>query len=383
MELTVDQHSLSRALRLASRVAPTRASLPILQMVLIEAEPGHVRLTATDAELAMTTRVSAGVTTPGRIALPARLLGEYVANLSAEPVRLTLDPEQHRARVTCGRFEAALGTADPDEFPVLPTTNEPSAIDLEAGRLRRAIERVAFAAARDESRPVLSAVLFDFGDEGLTLAAADGFRLGRTRLPEAQAAAQRLLVPVRAVAELGRLLVDAERARLLLTPDGRGVGFVVGETTLYTRLIEGQFPDVERVIPRECSTRVSVETAAFRQAVRVAGLFGNGEARAVVIDAADGRLQLHAHGDETGEAEGELPAALVGEPQAVALNTRLLTDLLDAVSAPMLELGWTSPQTPVLVRASGPAESDDLWVIMPLHDPSLTRRAAAAADKAA
>ena len=356
LELTVDQSALSRALRLASRVSPTGASLPILQMVLIEAEAGCLRLTATDAELAMTTRVSADVTTLGRIALPARLLGEYVANLSAEPLRLTLDPEHHRARVTCGRFEAALATADPDEFPVFPTTDGPSAIDLAAGRLRRAIERVAFAAARDESRPLLSAVLFDFGDEGLTLAAADGFRLGRTRLPEAQAAAQRLLVPVRAVAELGRLLVDAERARLLLTPDGRGVSFVVGETTLYTRVIEGQFPDIERVVPRECSTRVSVETAAFRQAVRVAGLFGGGEARAVVIEAADGRLQLYAHGDETGEAEGELPAALVGEPQAVALNTRLLTDLLDAVSAPMLELGWTTPQTPVLVRESGRAD---------------------------
>src|SRR5437899_1085658 len=108
MELTVDQHSLSRALRLASRVSPTRASLPILQMVLIEAEPGRIRLTATDAELAITTGVPADVTTTGRIALPARLLVEYVANLSAEPLRLTLDPDQHRARVTCGRFEAAL-----------------------------------------------------------------------------------------------------------------------------------------------------------------------------------------------------------------------------------------------------------------------------------
>ena len=376
MDLTVDQNALNRALRLVSRAAPTRASLPILQMVLIEAEPGRVRLTATDADLAMTTGVPADVATVGRIALPARLLGDCVANLPTEPLGIKLDPEQHRARITCGRFQAALATADPEDFPALPAIHEPGAIDLEAGRLRTAIERVVFAAARDESRPVLSAVLFDFGDEGLTLAAADGFRLGRTRLPEAQASAQRLLVPVRAVAELGRLLVDAERARLILTPDSRGVGFVVGETTLYTRLIEGQFPDFERVIPRDCSTRVSVEAAAFRQAVRVAGLFGNGEARAVVVEALNDRLQLHARGDETGEAEGELPAVLAGEPQAVALNTRLFADLLDAMSAPMLELGWSSPQTPVLLRESGRAGSNDLWIIMPLHDPSLLKRAA-------
>ncbi len=374
MELTIQQSILSRALRLVSRVASTRPTLPILQMVLLEGQTGRLRLTATDAELALTTAVPADIATPGRTALPARLLGDYVANLPPEPLCLTLKPEQHRARVACGRFDAGLATADPDDFPALPAMHEPSAVELEAVRLRRAVERVAFAAARDETRPVLSAVLFDFSDDGLTLAAADGFRLGRTRLPEAASTPKRLLVPARAVVELGRLLVDAERASLLLTPDGRGAGFVVGDTALYTRLIEGQFPDIERVIPRDCTTQVTVEAAAFRQAVRVAGLFGGGEARAVVLEAADGRLQLHARGDETGEAESQLPATLVGESQAVALNTRLFAEVLDAVTEPTLVLGWTSPQTPVLVREASRAASDDLWLVMPLHDPSLTRR---------
>jgi DNA polymerase-3 subunit beta len=374
MELTVDQNALSRALRLISRVAATRPTLPILQTVLLEAHAGRLQLTVTDAALALTTAVPADVTTSGRTALPARLLGDYVANLPPEPLRMTLNPEQHRGRVACGRFDAGLATADPDDFPALPAMHEPSAVDLEAARLRRAIERVAFAAARDESRPVLSTVLFDFRDDGLTLAAADGFRLGRTRLPEAASTPQRLLVPARAVVELGRLLADAERVRLLLTPDGRGVRFVVGESALYTRLIEGQFPDIERVIPRACTTQVTVESTALHRAVRVAGLFGGGEARAVVLEAANGRLQLHARGDETGEAEGELPATLVGESQAVALNTRLFTEVLDAVTEPTLVLGWSSPQTPVLVREASGAAPDDLWLLMPLHDPSLTRR---------
>src|SRR5262245_10670527 len=312
MDLTVDQGALSRALRLVARVAPMRPTLPILQMVLLAGEPGRLRLTATDAELAMTTVVPADVASDGRVAIPARLLGEYVAQLPAQPVRLTLEPARHRVRAACGSFVANLATADPDEFPALPAADERSARDLDAGRLRRALERVACAAARDESRPVLSGVLFDFGAEALTLAAADGFRLARIRLPEAAAALQQLLVPARAVAEFARLLAETEAARLLLTPDGRGVLLAAGETTLYARLIEGRFPEIERVIPQECRTRVTVDTMALRQAVHVAGLFGSGDVRPVLLEATPDRLQVTARGAETGETESALSATLEG-----------------------------------------------------------------------
>ena len=373
MELTIDQATLSRALRLVARVVPTRPALPILQMVLLEAEAGRLHLSASDAELAMTTTVAAEVGKSGRVAIPARLLSDYVAHLPAEPLRLAFDSARHRVRAVCGPFVATFATAEADEFPTLPDTSGHAAVDLEADRLRDAIARVAFAAARDESRPVLSAVLFDFAAEGLTLVAADGFRLARSHLPEAAAAAQHLLVPARAVAEFGRLLADAEAARLLVAPDGRGVSLVVGGTTMYTRLIEGRFPDIERVIPRDCVTRVRVDATAFRQAVRVSGLFGSGDARPVVLEAAPGRLHLRARGDETGEAESDLPASLDGESQAVALNTRLLVDLLDAVDDGQLEVAWTSPQAPVVVREAARADTADLFVTMPLHDPALVQ----------
>ncbi len=376
MELTVHQSALSRALRLVARVAPTRPTLPILQMVLLAAEPGRLRLTATDTELAMTTAVTADIAREGRTAIPARLLGEYVAQLPAEPVRLSFDAARHRVRAACGPYVANFATADPEEFPAFPATDERSSVDLDAGCLRTGVEREAFATARDESRPVLSGVLFDFGAEGLTLAAADGFRLARARIPEANGTASELLVPARAAAEFARLLGDAEAARLVLGPEGRGVALVVGETVLYTRLIEGRFPEIDRLIPQDCRTRVTVETAALRQAVRVAGLFGSGEARPVRLDATADRLHLQARDAETGDAESDLTATLEGEPQAVALNTRLLADLLDAATGERLELHWNSPQTPVVIREAGRADATDLWLVMPLHDPALLRREA-------
>lgn len=373
MDLTIEQSSLARALRAVGRIVPTRTTLPVLQAAVLAARDGRLTLRATDIELALTTSIAADVAVPGETALPARLLAEYVTQLPTGPVRLTLEPERGRVRVTAARFVARVATLDPTEFPTVPALVDDRAIDLDATTFRAALGRVSFAAARDESRPVLAAVLFAFGAEGLTLAAADGFRLARVHLPGLVAAEQALLVPARAVAEFVRLLEGTEGVRLVPAADGRGVALRTGETTLYTRLIEGTYPDVERVIPRECATRVTVDAASFRQAVRMSGLFASGDARPVVVEAGRDGLHLRARGDETGDVESDLPATVHGEPRAVALNTRLLTDLLDVVEDGQIEISWNSPQTPVRVQEAVHAADGAVWVVMPLHDPALTR----------
>lgn len=379
MDITVDQFTLALALRLVSRATPTRSTLPILQTVRLDAQRDRLILATTDLELGMTTSAAADVSDPGSVCVPARLLSEYVAQLSTEPVRLTLNLEGHRLRLSSGRFVANIATMDAAEFPILPPPDTTRALTLEVTRLREAIARVAFAAARDDTRPILTAVLFDFGQDGLTLAAADGFRLARARMAGVSAATQQLLIPARAVTELGRVLGDAESVRLAPTAESRGAYFIIGETTLFARLIEGRFPDVDRVIPQDGKTHVTIETTSFRQAIRVAGLFGgSGDARPVVLDTAPGRLHLRARGDETGDAEADLPAELEGDPQAIAVNTRLLADALDAVDAARIQLSWSSSHTPLVLREEGRGESADVTVVMPLADQNLTRKPTAA-----
>lgn len=380
MDLTVEHSSLSRALRLACRALSTRAPLPILQNVLLTATPGNLTLSATDGDIGLVTSTPADVTESGRTAAPARLLAEYVGQLPSEPVRFALDAKSRRLRVTSGRFEASLSTAEPDEFPVLPPADESTTLDLDGNQLRRAIERVAIAAARDDSRPILAAVLFEVGEPGLTIAGADGFRLARVVIQGVGGDHRHLLVPVRAVSELGRLLSDTETARLMTTPDGGGLHLIAGDTSLFTRLVDGRFPDIGRVIPTAWVTRVVVQTSGFRQAVRVAGLFGkDGQVRPVVFEAQPRRLRLSARGDEIGEAEVDVSASVEGESQAVVLNSRLLVDLLDTVDAQQIELTWSSPQSPVVVREVGASGASDLALLMPLHDPALVRRQAQAA----
>lgn len=385
MDFTVTQPSFHQALRLVTRAAPARAALPVLQSILLDTQPGRLTVQATDLELGITTTLPAGVAVPGRAAIPARVLSEYVANLPGEPLRLALDPDSHRVRLTCGRFAAALATLDPTEFPALP--GQPATgdlggaadltIDLDARALREAIDRVAFAAARDASRPVLSTVLFSLAPDGLTLAAADSFRLARVCLPQVTAPARQLLVPVRAVTEFARLLPAAETAHLALAPDGMGLVLSVrpATTSLSTRLLDGRYPDIDRVVPTEWRTRLTVEAAGLRRAARVAGLFGgDGDGRPVLLDAQPGWLRLRTRGDDTGEARTELPAAVEGQPQTVVLNARLLAEVLDAVAGAQLEVSWANPHAPVTVRAVGQGQAADLWLLMPLADAALARQ---------
>jgi DNA polymerase-3 subunit beta len=179
------------------------------------------------------------------------------------------------------------------------------------------------------------------------------------------------LVPSRAVREFNYLLADATTARLALAADGRTMSLIADQTTLITRLIDGRFPVLDEVIPQNWRTRVTVDTAAFRQAIGVTGLFGTGEVQPVRLDALPGRLRIQAHGNEVGAVECELAAVVDGEPHAVLLDTRLLCDLLEAVRAPRVQLHWAGPQTPVVVRETEHLNAADLWVVMPLNDPTV------------
>ena len=385
MDIRVDQPALSRALRLVGRAVPSRPTIPSLAGIVLAAEGPAVTLAATDLDLALVTRVPAEVAVPGRLALPARLLAEFVAELPPESVRMTLDPARARLRVVGGRASASLALLDLEAFPKLPEPDPSLTVECPADALRTALGRVVFAAGDDPGRPTLGGILFDLSSERLDLVATDGFRLARSHAPLAFPAARRAIVPARAAGELLRILAEAKTASLALAEGGNALVATTGPTTLTCRLIEGAYPDVERVIPREWRTRVSVETTAFRRTIRLLSVFGDRhEARVLYLSAEANMLRLRARGDASGDAETEIEAEVEGDLQAIALNAGLLPDLLDAVSSERLVLEWESHLRPFLIREApkdGGAEgqSTDVWLLMPLHTPQATRAEEAAA----
>ena len=393
MDVTITRASLHHALRLAARAVPARSTLPILQHFLLEAGSTGLTVSATDTEVAVVTTAAAEVTRAGHIAVGARLLEDYVGHLPDEPVRLALAPKRSRLEVRCARFSAGFATADPDDFPTLLPADGGAALAFDAKRLRDAIQRVVFAAARDEQRPVLATMLVRGTGDGLLFAAADGFRLARTRLPGTGLPTCEALVPARAAGEMSRLLNDAsvESAQLLFAPSGRSVQLRVGGTTLFVRLAEGTFPDLDRVIPSEAAARITVETAVLRQAVGAVSLFGGSSGgRPVRIEAGGGKLRLLAHSAETGDAQTELPVEIRGttadatadgtadDTQVVTLSTPLVVDTLAAATARQLELSLNGSTSPVLIREVGD-DTGSLWLVMPMHTVGTTRAAPPAA----
>lgn len=382
MDLTIPQAELARGLRVVQRATAPRSSLPILSHALLEAEagPGRLTLTATSLELALRIELAADIAADGVVAAPAALLTDYVAQLPTEPVRLTL--RSGRAdrpgplAVTCGSSSANIGALAAEDFPTLPPADR-SVLEVPAEPLRRALERVRFCAARDDSRPALAGVLIGGGAGRLVLVAADGFRLGKVELgidgPESP-----LLLPARAAAELARLLGEAkaeDAVAVTPTADRGGAYLGVGAVTLFARLIEGQFPDYERILPREWRTRVGVGLADLRRAVRAAGLFGEASTRPVRLEAGPDRLGISGRGAELGDVATHLAAAVAGEQDAVDLNARQLGEILEAVPGERADLRLGGRAGPVVIRvagADGEAAGEDgptvgdLWVVMPL-----------------
>lgn len=384
IDLAVETASLARGLRVVERAVSGRAAkaLPILQYLLLTAGDGRLTLTASDGHCAIKAACLAEVRTPGRVALPAKLLAEYADRLAAGRVGIAVDPARGRVRVTAGRASATIAALDPDAFPALPDPPLDRAVTIDTPGLRRALGRVAPFAADDDARPVLGAIRCRFDERGLTAAAADGHRAARARcavLAGAASEASELLIPARVIGHLARLLRDDTPTYLMPLPGGNGCWFVHGAVALYSQLLDGAFPDVDQLIPAGASTTCTVDTAILAQALRQAGLFDEGAtARSVLLQATAGTLAVFAGGDEAGEGLSEIDAEVSGSGGTIVLDTGYLKDLVGGSAPTRLALAWEGAYQAIAVRDAerrdGEIDADDVWVLMPQYGQDVLAR---------
>jgi len=377
MRLTCLPEKLNEGLATVGRVVAPRSTLPVLGNVLLQTDGGQLKLAATNLELTVICWVGAKVEDEGAITLPARLLQDYVGLLSAgEPLQLELKGK--KANLSCGRFEANISGIDAEEFPAIPSVNGGTSLKIAAPRLKEAIAQVVFAAAPDDSRPVLAGVLMTVSGGKLTLAAADGFRLAvrKVDLGEVEVPDLTMIVPAKALTEVARSLPsdDEVEVEIAVTADSSQVLFRHRQAEIVSRLIEGQFPDFNRIIPRDSKTRVTLQTADFLRATKAAQVFARDNSMIVRLnlvpaeggDEALGRVTVAATSAEIGDNTGDVDASVEGEAMQVAFNGRYLRDALEALDAQQAFLEVTGPASPGLIRpASGP--NGYIQVIMPMH----------------
>ncbi len=372
MQLNVQQEDLNRGLSAVARAVPTRSTLPITNNILLEADDDQLTLSATDAEtIAITYRIASGITEPGTITLPSRLLSDFVATLPPQPIAISLAERSRQVSLSCARNEASIGGQAADEFPPIPPVEDGDTIQLDAAALRHSINQVAFAAATDDSRPVLTGVHFALRDGSLRLAAADGFRLAVNTIEVGEDGADReAIVPARALNELARLLPEvSEQISVTFNPAGTQVLFDLGHATLIAQLIQGTFPNYEQLIPSGHATRTEVTVGEFMRETRIASIFardGSGIVRLVASpgDGSTGRLTVTARAEEVGNNEGEIDALVEGEEARIAFNSRYLIEVLGALDSDRVAIETSSPSSPGVLR---PVPDDGyVHVVMPM-----------------
>ena len=373
MKLSCLQENLDRGLNVVGRAVAVRTTLPITNNVLLATDKSRLKLSATNLEMAISCWIGAKVEEEGAITVPARLLSEFISSLPSGKVDINLSPQTKTLGLKCARFEARISGVDAKDFPPIPRVEGGIATKVEVEALRQGIGQVAFAAATEESRPVLTGVDAEFDGDTLTLAAADGFRLAVYKLPLAQAVSQKteVIIPARTLGELNRLMADQEEAvEITVNPEKGQALFRLKDIELVSQLIQGSFPNYSQLIPKKFNTKAVISVADFLRATKTASIFardGSGIVRLVVAPGGEmtpGKVTVSARSEEIGDDVGDIDAMVEGEEAKIAFNGKYLSDVLGVLHEAQVALETTNPSSPGVLK---PVGSDNyIHVVMPM-----------------
>jgi len=375
MKFSCLQENLSRGLAIVSRAVAARATLPITQNVLLSTDQSMLKLTATNLEIAITTWVGGSIDEEGSVTVPARLLSEFVNSLPRDEIELIVPPNSNVLQVSCGRAKANVHGTDSNEFPPIPTVDEGVAAKVDPQVLKAAIGRVAFAAATEESRPVLTGVEVKLIDDRFTLAAADGFRLAvqRGQLSQPVETEIEVIVPAKTLNELSRLLGDeAEPVEVMLTPAKGQMMFRTQGVELVSQLLQGAFPNYDQLIPQNWQTRAVFDLPTLLRATRTAAIFARDGSNIIRIQMepdtngdTPGKAIISSRSEEVGDNTGEVDSeSLEGGESKIAFNSRYLQEVLSVLERGQVALETTTPSSPGVFKPIG---SDDyIHVVMPM-----------------
>jgi DNA polymerase-3 subunit beta len=372
MKLAIERAALLKSLAHVQSVVERRTTIPILSNVKLEAEGGGLALTATDMDLSVVERAAAEVSQPGATTAPAHTLYDVVRKLP-EGCRVTLERAASGAEMTlrAGRSTFDLPCLPAADFPAMSDEGLDHSFKVAAGDLRRLIDRTRFAISTEETRYYLNGVFFHALDDGagrLRSVATDGHRLARVEvaLPEGAAGMPSVIVPRKTIGEVRKLIDDLEAdAAVELRLSNARIRFALGSAVLRSRLIDGTFPDYERVIPTGNDKLLVAPTKELSAAIDRVATISTDRSRAVKLSLADGKLTLSAVSPEAGRAVEELDVDYPSEPLEIGFNARYMLDMSAQIEGDDIELAIADAASPMVVR--DPKDNSTLYVLMPMR----------------
>ncbi|RJR25582.1 DNA polymerase III subunit beta [Candidatus Microgenomates bacterium] len=370
MKIQILQENLNKGLGVASRSISSKVQLPILANVLIKTDQNRLKISATNLETGVSLWLGGKVEEEGEITVPARILTEIVSSLPAEKIDLLVN--ENSLKISCEGFSANINGISASEFPKLPVYSPESLFVLPAEKLSEAINQVAFAAASDDGRPVLTGVLFKIQGKTLSMVATDGYRLSlkTIELDSPVKEEVKLLLPARTLMEVSKIISEekAEKGLTLqmgFTKEQNQVVFVFPEMELFSRVIEGEFPDYEKIIPENSETKVILDKESLARAVKLVSIFARESANIVKMNFKDSFLEMSANSPQVGENKNQIEVSIEGEGGEIAFNYRFLQGFLGAVTGKDISFSMTGSLNPGVFKIA--QDESFLHVIMPVR----------------
>jgi DNA polymerase-3 subunit beta len=366
MKATIERATLLKSLSHVQSVVERRNTIPILSNVLIEArDDNSIRLMATDLDLQVDESVPANVDQPGATTVPAHTLFDIVRKLP-EGSQVELNVAEGKMHLSAGRSRFHLSTLPRDDFPVISEGELPTKFELPAATLRQIVDKTRFAISSEETRYYLMGIFLHVADDQLKAAATDGHRLARVVIPKPDGADAMpdVIVPRKCVAELRKLLEEVEgTVEISLSPTK--IRFGLGSAVLTSKLIDGTFPDYNRVIPTANDKLLKLDPKTFSAGVDRVSTIASEKTRAVKMSVDRDKVTLSVTSPESGTATEELPADYGSDTIEIGFNARYLLDILGEIEGDTVEVHLADAAAPTLLREND--KSNALYVLMPMR----------------
>ena len=367
MRFTITREKLQEGLTAVAASIPAKTTLPVLANILLETTEKGIRLSGTDLDIAVSTEVAADVETAGAITVPAKKLSEIARELPPSPVRIATSGEQ-RVTLDCGRSHFRLLGLPRDEFPSFPNIKFNESWRVRSGELQKLISHTSFAVSTEESRPILNGVLWELRPDLMRMVATNGHRLAKMQVPIKSSGmpSADLIVPPKALEQIRRLFPADEE--LEIARGENHLGFRSPFTAVYTRLIEGPYPNYEQVIPKDNDKHAIADKAALISALKRMSVIASDQTHRIRMAFNAGMVKFSVQTPDLGDAQDELPVRYEGDPLDIGFNASYLLEILRFMPTDEIRLTFRAPERAATLEPeqwNDPAQY--LCLVMPLR----------------
>ena len=370
MKLTLLQENLNIALGNVSRFVSPKTQLPILGNILISTDSGRLKLSATNLELGINYWIGAKIEKEGSITVPSKEITEFVSYLSTGKIDLEL--QNNLLNIKANNTDSDFATIPAADFPTMPSANKKSIFEIDLSLLTQSVSQIAFSAATDDTRPVLTGILCQFTRDNFSLVATDGFRLSQKiiklvnpiTLPDDKDKLS-FIIPSRTLVEVAKLAKNETKIKIGSCSDDHQFVFILEDLELISSLLDGEYPDYQRIIPPSFNTNIFVSTADLSQAIKMASVFSRESANVVKFNIKNNSVELSANAPQIGKNKINLDARVEGEPLEIAFNYKFISDFLSVCKGKEVLIKLNESLTPGSFQDQ--SDPNFIHIIMPVR----------------